>query len=124
MKNKRQEENDREALNCLLKKSAGDIDSLTGEEVLELQRLCTKIVVRSLRDNYVEHYPGLNPLAACLREEPYRRRITQQKAAELLGMSAGYYSKIVSGKQGIGSAVAKRIYKTFAIDGNFILENI
>lgn len=121
---KKRDENENKSVNALLRKSAGDIANLTDDELAELQRLCTKRLIKHISEACTVHHPGVNPLVACLREEAYRRRISQAKAAEILGISYGHYNKIITGKISAGTALAKRMNKEFGIDGNFILENL
>ncbi len=110
-------------LNALLQKSDGNIKNLSMEEVEQLQKLCTRKMMKDTRDAYESSYPNKGVIEALLLNETHRGRMTQSQLAQKLDVSYPHLSKVINGKERIGIHLAKSMYRNLGVDGNLLLDN-
>ena len=70
------------------------------------------------------HYPFPPPEAAlteAIKESLHKRKLTQRAAAELLGISAPYFSEIVRGKTEPSLPLARNISRKLGIPAEVVL---
>jgi antitoxin component HigA of HigAB toxin-antitoxin module len=124
IRNKVQYDQVLELIEKFIKKATdgGGFHSLNKKEDTELHQL--SLLAADYEKNVLQLWPLPVTISAVVQQKITEMNITQNKLAEIFGMTDSKLSKILTGKREPDIQFLKAMHQKLGIDGNVILERI